>query len=202
MIDAAIGVRAHMGWVAIAVIVPDSDDFHVLCTGRVATAAPDDQVALEPYHVAAGYHGLTRASAPADSKALLRKGLARQRRTALAGFRTLARDLEAQGHRIAAAAVLTGRGRPAGTLARALGSHPQIHVEEGLAVRAAVVHALDKLGVTAQACDERSLPARAAMRLRTSEPDLFAHLKRKAPSRGEGWRKEHQLAALAAFMAT
>ncbi len=201
MINASIGISTHMGWVSTAVMALRGSNPRILRTDRIETADPTDREALEPYHVAGGFDGLDRVPIPEDPAAVVARGLQKQHDHTLAHlkkhFTALARD----DIQVAYAGVLTGRGRAAPTLAKAVGSHTQIHISEGLAVRACVTQCLQSLSVVVKPIDQKTLFDAGHDALRLSEPEIMKLLADLTPEIAGSWRKEDKLAAIAAWIA-
>lgn len=198
---ASIGVAAHLGWAATAVLACDAKALRVLRSDRIETAPPGDPEALEPYHVAGGFEGLTRVPRPADPEATVRKGLQEQQRFTARAIRALAKELAKQNHRVAFAGVLTSRGREAADFGKAIGSHTQIHIQEGLAVRASLRAALAGVGARVEDVDQKTVVSIASQQLARSEASLMKQLADARPENGGAWRKEEKLAILAAWIA-
>jgi hypothetical protein len=198
---AAIGISAHLGWAATATVRVGKKGVEVLRSDRLEIAGPDDRETREPYHVAGGFEGLGRVPQPPDPERSLREGLARQRRAAARVVGRLAAALEADGKRLAFAGLLVSRGRAAPSFEKAIGSHTQIHVEEGIAVRESFQRALEELGARVVRLDRKALAAEAAETLGRSHAALLAELREQRPGQGDAWRKEEQSAALAAWLA-
>ena len=196
---AAIGVSAHLGWAASATVVVGKSGLRVVRTDRLEIAAADDRVAREPYHVAGGFEGLDRVPPPADPEASLRRGLARQRRLAKGVFSELSLTLASDGFRLAFAGILVSRGKPAPDFERSVGSHTQIHVEEGIAIRESIRRALEALGAKVCELDQKRLWPDGASQLQVRESSLATTLRQLRPDHGH-WRKEEQSAALAAWL--
>jgi len=194
---AAIGVSAHMGWAATAVVTVEAGRLRVIRTGRIETARPDDRAAREPYHVAGGIRGLARVPRPPDPESALERGLNAQRRATARSIARLVDELESRGYRLARAGILTGRGRPAASFAKATGSHTQIHIQEGLAVRESIRAALDAQRVEVRLIDHKSLDRIAETEL----DDANSQLQTAQPDDGGAWRKEEKQAATAAWLA-
>ena len=195
----ALGVAAHMGWAAVAVVARGGRAIRVLRTERIDTADPGDREAIEPYHVAAGFDGLERVPRPSDAAAILKRGLAKQRRHTRAGFRKLCRELRDAGHDVTNAAILSGRGRMAASLDNVLASHAQTHIAEGVAVRESIATVLVELGLTVEPIDKQSLYDRAARILGIGRDEIAAALKAARPENLGPWRQDQKLAALAAW---
>lgn len=201
VISASIGLSAHQGWAAAAAVAVERGRLRVLRTDRIETAPAGDREALEPYHVAGGFHGLARVPQPADPERVVKRGLSVQQRFTARSVARIAAELRREGFALATGAVLTGRGRDAPTFAKAIGSHTQIHVQEGLAVRASLRAGLEALGARIRDVDSKQLLAIARDELGRPESALMETLGSLKPDNGGAWRKEEKLAALAAWVA-
>lgn len=198
---AALGISAHLGWAATATVVVARTGVRVLRTDRLEIAPPEDREIREPYHVAGGFHGLERVPRPRDPERSLEKGLERQRRAAARQVDALASTLAEAGYRIAFAGLLVSRGRAAPTWEKAVGSHTQIHIEEGIAVRESFRLALAERGARVLPVDQKALWSEASGKLGRSQAGLLRALREVKPANGGAWRKEEQSAALAAWLA-
>lgn len=198
---AAVGVSAHLGWAATATISVGKPGIRALRSDRIETAPEGDREAQEPFHVAGGFAGLEPVPRPKDPKASLQAGLQRQRRFSARELSSLTRELAEQDHEIAFAAILVSRGRKAASFEKSIGSHTQIHIEEGLAVRDSIGRALRSVGAEVIEIDTRNLMKIASNELGISEADLMAQLAAVSPQNGGSWRKEQRQAALAAWVA-
>lgn len=188
-----------MGWVATASLAKRGKKLTVLRTDTVETG--NDRDSVEPYHVAAGFDGLTRLPPPGDPETVVEKGLRKQRRVARQRLGQLVSKLGAGNHSVTDAVILTGRGKPAASLSKILASHAQIHVAEGLAVRQSVEEAFAARNIKVHRLDEKSLTLLAEEKLGLTESEAFAVL---SEARGEGvgvWKKEQKICALAAWLA-
>lgn len=200
MITASIGIAAHMGWVASAVVALGGPKPRILRTDRIETADPTDREALEPYHVAGGFDGLARVPIPDDPGMVVDRGLQKQRSSTLNNLQALFATLADASIQIKYAGVLTGRGKAAPTLVKALGSHTQIHISEGLAVRACVTQCLESLGVVVKPIDQKTLFDAAYETLQCTEAEIMKTLSGLTPEVEGSWRKEDKLAAVAAWI--
>ena len=188
---ASIGVSAHLGWAAIAVVACD----------RIETAPENDREVSEPYHVAGGFDGLRRVPRPADPEAVVRRGLRKQQRFTARVLGGIAKELATGGHRLAFAGILVSRGREASDFEKAIGSHTQIHIQEGLAVRASLRGALGDIGARVRDIDQKSVLSIGSEELGEKESELMAQLGAARPENEGPWRKEEKLAALAGWIA-
>lgn len=188
-----------MGWAAVTSIAIVNGAVRIIRTDRIATGTTEDIETVEPYHVAAGIDAPERPT-PADARAIIRRGLAKQRRHTLASLRALAGALRESGFTLKSASILSGRGRNAASLDRILASHAQIHTAEGIAVRESLASALAELRVRAVMVDRDTLLEHAAATLKLEEPLITATLKSLRPENSGLWRQEQRQAALAAWL--
>ncbi len=198
---ASIGVSPHLGWAATAVLSCDKRTLRILRSDRIETSAEGDREAAEPYHVAGGFDGLRRVPRPANPEAAVRSGLRKQQRFTARQLARLAKQLAAEAHELAFAGILVSRGREAASFEKAIGSHTQIHIQEGLAVRASLRDALAERGTKIHDIDQKSLLDIASEELGEKQSELMARLGATRPENGGAWRKEEKLAALAAWIA-
>lgn len=198
---ASIGISAHMGWAATAVVVVESDRLRVFRTDRIETGKSGDREALEPYHVAGGFDGLNRVPLPANPEKTLKRGLEKQQRFAARSIAKLADSLGDQGYQLVRAGMLVSRGRAAPNFEKSIAAHPQIHVQEGLAVRASIGSALAAVGARLREIDQKTVMTIAAAELDGIEPTWTDQLQALTPDNGGAWRKEEKHAAVAAWLA-
>jgi len=186
MRPAAIGISAHLGWAATATVSVGRSGVRILRTDRLEIGSPDDRAIREPFHVAAGFDGLARVPRPPAAERGLRRAL---------------EALAAEGCALSLGGLLVGRGRSAASFEKAVASHTQVHVEEGIAVRESLRTALEALGARVVPVDQKVLWAEASRVLGRSEEALLDALRAMPPRNGGTWRKEEQSAALAAWLA-
>jgi len=198
---ASIGVSAHLGWAATAILSLGRSGPQVLRSDRLATAPEEDREAKEPFHVAGGFEGLARVPRPENPQATLERGLAKQRRFTARELEKLASALAEASYEIATAGILVSRGRRAPSFEKSIGSHTQIHVEEGLAVRDSIARALLAAGARVRELDTKNLLEIASEELGESGSALMQRLGEVRPASGASWRKEEKQAALAAWIA-
>jgi hypothetical protein len=197
---AALGLRAVRGGaVAVGVVLEDGRP-RVVLSEFLATAAEGDRLAFEPYHVAYEMADGARHASP-EIVAAVAEGRRRQAALAASGLAGIVGRMRDAGLRPAAAAVLVNRaGWVTDLLQHVLCDPAHPPFAEGMAVRDALRAAIAGGGLDLIELDEKSLPGSAPMRLGLSEGDLEARLK----ALGAGckpWRREHRLAALAAWIA-
>jgi hypothetical protein len=196
----SIGISAHLGWASTAVVTLEKNALRVLRTDRIETASDSDREALEPYHVAGGFDGLSRVPAPPNAEKVLQRGLKKQQRFTAHSIAKLADQLADRDCKLVRAGMLVSRGRPAPNFAKAVGSHPQIHIQEGLAVRESIASALLAVGAQVRAIDQKDLMTIAATELESLEPAWSDQLEAASPDNGGPWRREEKHAAVAAWL--
>ncbi len=196
-----MGLRASRGGAIAVGVYVERDAPRVALSSFVATAAENDRLASEPYHIAAELARDVTQKTLAEAEAAVREGRKRQDALAAAGLRVVASRLKDAGFALDAAALLVNRAGWVTDLLRyslATPEHPA--VAEGLAVRDAFRHALRENTIRFVELDEKGLPAEAATQLRLSPVEIDACLKALGSTVGRPWRKEHKLACLAAWV--
>jgi hypothetical protein len=183
-----LGLRASRGGsIVVAVIREHQGTPRVVLSTFLPTAAADDRIALEPYHVAAEVVRSRSAGALAQAEGTVREGRARQDELAANGLRSIAAQLKDASWNPCGAALLVNRAGWVTDLLQysfASKSHPP--VAEGLAVRDALRFALRENEIDFVEVDEKALLA--DQRLAACKSNLDGP-----------WRKEHRLACLAAW---
>ncbi len=195
-----VAFKAHQGWANAVVVGCSGTGIEVLGVRRVETGDPTDRETTEPYHVAAGFDGLTRVPRPADPAAVVRRGRRKQQRLAELGLGALRRSLEQSNWKWTRAVILTGRGKLVAELEHTLAAHSLVHVAEGEAVRAALRAGLAKLDLDWLDQDEKSVRPAVQAAMGCSEDALKARMKDARPADTRSWRQEEQLVALAAWL--
>ena len=192
----ALGFRAIRG--GSVVVGVDGYGPRVVLSTFLATAAKEDRLSLEPYHVAAEM-GLNRH---AEASAAIAEGRRRQDERAARNLDEIVRELRNAGYRPATAALLVNRaGWITDLLQYSLAAPEHPAVAEGLAVRDALRFALGRANIAIEEMDEKSLQEVASARLHLSPVDLEIRLKGFGATVGKPWRKEQKLACLAAWLA-
>jgi hypothetical protein len=142
MQNAAVGFRAHMGWVAAVAIALEEDAPRLVRATIFETAEEGDRIAKEPYHAAGGWDGVKRVPRPADPKAVIEQGRKRQQDLATRAIAVIANDLKSRKLKLIRGVVLSTRSWLGHSLEGILSDHAHVHVYEGEAVRDAVRAAL------------------------------------------------------------
>jgi hypothetical protein len=195
----ALGLRAIRGGGIIVGVALDNGEPRVALSSFLATAAENDRLSLEPYHVAAGMCPDGKVST--DAAAAVAEGRKRQDALAAKGLEDIADRLRAEkGEPVAAALLVNRAGWVTDLLAYSIAFADHPPVAEGLAVRDALRFACRQAGVAIDEIDEKSLPNLASEVLRLSPAAIETRLKAFGAEAGKPWRKERKLACLAAWL--
>jgi hypothetical protein len=197
-----LGLRALRGGSVIVAIGLEKRQPRMVLSSFLATAADDDRLSREPYHVAFEMPRGPDGGPSADAAAAVVEGRKRQDQLAAENLADIARTLRAQEREPAVAGLLVNRAGWVTDLlsySLAFADHPP--VAEGLAVREALRFALGQCRIDMTELDEKTLPALALETLSLPSADIDAHLKRLGTAAGRPWRKEQKLACLAAWVA-
>jgi hypothetical protein len=197
-----LGLRALRGGSVIVAIGLEKRQPRMVLSSFLATAADDDRLSREPYHVAFEMPRGPDGGPSADAAAAVVEGRKRQDQLAAEALADIARTLRAQEREPAVAGLLVNRAGWVTDLlsySLAFADHPP--VAEGLAVREALRFALGQCRIDTTELDEKSLPDLALESLSLNSAELDAHLKTLGAAAGRPWRKEQKLACLAAWVA-
>jgi hypothetical protein len=198
----SLAFRAGRGGSVVVGVAAVAREPVVVLSTFLPTAAAEDRLALEPYHVAAGMDRNPDGRASPRAAAAVAEGRKRQDQAAASGLDAIVRELETRGYKPAIAALLVNRaGWITDLLEYSLFAPEHPPVAEGLAVRDALRFALGHSGIPVREIDEKSLQEAAAKDLRLSIAALDARLKALGVAVGRPWRKEQKLACLAAWLA-
>ena len=198
-VPVTVGFKAHLGWLASVTLVSDRAEVVAVRQDRLDVFSDASRAVKEPYHVAAGWDGLTRVERPPDPAAVVARGREQQVAITTQRFGEFRSELLTQGLRWKTVVMLTGRGRlEVGALPEA---HTQVHVAEGEAVRDAVRASAASLGLDCLDLDEKTAIAGAAARCGVSIDQMIADLKAARPAQARSWAKEQLTIAAAAWLA-
>ena len=172
----AVGIRAHSGWAALAVVGGTLCAPLILERRRVTLVPSKDDEFTQPYHVAAKVGGRARE--------LIERAENEAQRLATAGLRGLARDVEP--YALVACAILASKARIPSDLESILQSHALIHAAEGNLFRDALARAARTCGLDVATFVEKDIEERLS--------DVNA-----VP--GPPWSRDEKLASLAGLLA-
>jgi|SRR5689334_6758778 len=194
MKKAALGFRVHSGWTSLVAISLEGNLPVVLARRRLHLVETFSYSFRQPYH--------TAAKMPAeDAPRFIDKVRQEARELAIRAIHAAAADIQQQGCKLAACALLQASGRPLPELAKILASHAMIHTADGELFREAILNASSRCKLEMTAMRERELLSRASSAL-NMRPNIAA--KRVAAlgkTLGPPWSQDEKLAALAAWVA-
>jgi hypothetical protein len=188
MLPAALGFRVHSGWAAV---IASSSTFEVVHRGIVRIVDESMAGAVQPYHFVEHWD-LKEAEKHIRLCTERTAGLAQSEMEAVLAH------LTNKGYQVTACGLLTGSGRPLGSLQSILAAHPLIHTAEGVFFRDAIRAAAQHLGLSVVEAKEKEVSQASIERF---GPDVPERLKRIGKQLGPPWRQDEQLATLASWLA-
>lgn len=194
MKEAALGFRAHSGWVAL-VAVSLQERFPIpLLRERPYLVKTFTFEFRQPYH--------TAEKKPLEEAAdFIRQARADAVELALDAIRSAQSNLATRGFEVRVCGLLASSAKPLPDLAHILGSHPLIHTADGELFRASLVEACQKLGLPVIAIKESELLDRTGRVLGLSQGELNARLAQLRRVHGSPWTQDEKFATLAACLA-
>jgi hypothetical protein len=191
----ALGLKAHSGWAALVALGKSDGGPVIVDRRRIELVEEDDASwAKQPYHAAEGL-------APAEARALVKRGVDAARRLAVRELRAAVVRARESGHAIAGCAVLVAEPMPDWSVDEILAVHFRMHKAEGVLFRDALVRAADACGLRSIAIPEKRLTEHAERALATLAGALLKKVEALGRSAGPPWAKDQKDAALAAMIA-
>ena len=188
------------GSVVVGVCAGDPEPRIVLST-FLPTAAEDDRLSIEPYHVASEMVRGADGRASAEAATAVAEGRKRQEQLAAKSLGNIVHKLQDGRCEPVVAALLVNRaGWIPDLLTYSLAGPEHPPVAEGLAVREALRFAIDRVGIELAELDEKSLPDIATKTLNMAPAEIDARLKALGVTVGKPWRKEQKFACLSAWV--
>jgi len=177
-VSLAFGLKAHSGWAALVAVAEERGALTVAARRRLELIDPADaHWSKQPYHAAEGLD-------PDEARDVVARGIAAARQIAARELRAAVEELQNEGRKVAACAVLLGA------------PMPDWSVEEILAVhfRNALVRAAEACRIRFVGIPENALATRA-------DAELHERIAALGKSVGPPWGKDQKEAALAAWLA-
>jgi hypothetical protein len=189
---AAIGFRVHSGWAAMVVVSLEKGEPVVLERRKLLLVKTFSYTFRQPYH--------TAGTLPLDEAGHFVRGAEKESgNLALAGIRSLQKELEKIEYKVCGCALLLASGRELPEFEKILASHALIHTADGELFRESIRHASARAKLPLTAIKERDLLAESAKRLK-KRPE---YLNRKAAALGKSlgppWTADEKMATLAAW---
>jgi len=141
----------------------------------------------QPYHAAEGLD-------PDEARDVVARGIAAARQIAARELRAAVEELQNEGRKVAACAVLLGAPMPDWSVEEILAVHFRMHKAEGELFRNALVRAAEACRIRFVGIPENALATRA-------DAELHERIAALGKSVGPPWGKDQKEAALAAWLA-
>ncbi|MGH9713996.1 MAG: hypothetical protein ACRD5M_11935 [Candidatus Acidiferrales bacterium] len=194
MKQAALGFRAHSGWVAVVAISLTKGAPAVLARARVHLVETFSYRFRQPYH--------TARKLPLDEgRAFVSTSRAVARRLARRAIECLQTKLTSQGYELNYCGLLLASGRPLPRLPQILASHSLIHTADGELFREALGHASARCGLEMVKIKERELLDSASSALRIKPSEITRRIAELGRPLGPPWSQDEKLASLVAWLA-
>ncbi len=191
---AALGFRAHSGWVAVVAVGGSPASPTVVDRRRVEIADPKIRGSKQPFHAA-------EPLLLKEAERLIQRCTESTRLLALSAVRAALDDVRSKGYEVVGCGLLQGSGRPLPGLPAILASHPLLHAAEGEFFREALAQASEKCGLAVTRVRERELLERASAALRLPADKLTARIAGIGKEIGPPWAQDQKQAALVAWLA-
>jgi hypothetical protein len=147
----------------------------------------------QPYH--------TAEKMPLNEAAEFVRGVeSESRELALAGIRSLQKELEKLDYKVCGCALLLASGRALPEFEKILASHALIHTADGELFRDSIRHSCGRAKVSLTTIKERDLLATAAGRMKKRPQFLNRHVGALGKSLGPPWTADEKMATLAAWV--
>lgn len=189
---AAIGFRVHSGWAAMVAIALEKNEPVVLKRRNLQLVKTFSYTFRQPYHTA-------EKMQLDEAAGFVRSVENESRELALAGIRTLQKELEKLQYKLCGCSLLLASGRELPEFEKILASHALIHTADGELFRDAIRHSCERAKLPLTAIKERDLLAAASKRLSKRPEFLNRQVTALGKSLGPPWTQDEKLATLSAW---
>jgi len=189
---AAIGFRVHSGWTAMVAVSLEKGMPAVLERQKLVLVKTFSYTFRQPYHTA-------EKMPPNDAAEFVREVETESKELALAGIRSLQKELGKLDYKLCGCGLLLASGRQLPQFEKILASHALIHTADGELFRESIRHSCARAKLPLTAIRERDLLATASKSLHKKAPFLRRHLTRLGKPLGPPWTQDEKLSALAAW---
>jgi hypothetical protein len=194
MIPAALGFRAHSGWIAL-VAVKLEDRFPIpLFRERPRLVRTFSYEFRQPYHSA-------EKKPLGEAHEFVAQVRAEAEVLAVQAIQTAQSALQARGYDLRRCGVLAASARSLPELSRILASHALIHTADGELFREALLHGCRQQGLETLIVKEKDLLNRAGQVLNVPAAELAARLTAVGRALGSPWTQDEKFATLVACLA-
>ncbi len=193
MKQAALGFRAHSGWIALVAVSVEQGSPVVLLRERPHLVETFTFEFRQPYHTA-------EKRPPAEARGVISLARNEARRLAFQAIRSAQISLQKRGYELTGCGLLLAAGRPLPSLSQILASHALIHTADGELFREALLHAGNRCGFETFTMKERELLESAARTLHLDPDELGRRLTDLGRPLGSPWSQDEKFAALVAWL--
>lgn len=191
---AAIGFRVHSGWAAMVSVALEDALPVVLERRKLLLVKTFSYTFRQPYHTA-------EKMRLDEAAGFVRSVENESRELAVAGIRSLQKELEKLEYKICGCSLLLASGRALPELEKILASHAMIHTADGELFRDSIRRSCAKVKLPLTAIKERDMLATASKRLNKRPQFLNRHVAALGKSLGPPWTQDEKFATLAAWLA-
>jgi hypothetical protein len=190
---AAIGFRVHSGWAAMVAVSLEKGAPVILDRRKLLLVKTFSYTFRQPFH--------TAEKMDLNGAAEFVRGVEKEScELALAGVRTLQKELEKLDYKVCGCSLLLASGRKLPEFEKILASHALIHTADGELFRESIRHSCERAKLPLTAIKERELLAAASKRLHKRPEFLNRQVAALGKSLGPPWTQDEKLSALAAWL--
>lgn len=190
---AAIGFRVHSGWAAMVAVSLEKGELAILERRKLLLVKTFSYTFRQPYHTA-------EKMELREAGEFVRGVEKESRELALAGIRSVQKELEKLDYKLCGCSLLLASGRELPEFERILASHALIHTADGELFRESIRHSCARAKLPLMAIKERDLLAAASKRLNKRPEFLNRQVAALGKSLGPPWTQDEKLATLAAWL--
>jgi len=191
---AAIGFRVHSGWAAMVAVSLEKGEPAVLDKRKLLLVKTFSYTFRQPYHTA-------EKMELSEAVEFVRGVEKESRELALAGIRSLQKELGKLDYKISGCSLLLASGRELPEFEKILASHALIDTADGELFRDSIGHSCTRAKLPLNLIKERELLAAASKRLNKRPEFLNRQVAALGKSLGPPWTADEKLATLAAWLA-
>lgn len=193
MNQAALGFRAHSGWISLVAIALEDGSPIVLLRQRPHLVKTFTYEFRQPYHTA-------EKVPKSEARGVISRIQAEARGLAYNAIRSIQKRLRTEGYELKYCGLLLASGRPLPSLAQILESHALIHTADGELFRNVLIHASERCKLEIFTAKESELMLRSAEELGLEPEEIKHRLADLGMGLGPPWTQDEKLASLIAWI--
>jgi hypothetical protein len=190
---AAIGFRVHSGWAAMVAVSLEKGEPTILDKRKLLLVKTFSYTFRQPYHTA-------KKMEHSEAAEFVRGVEKESRELALAGIRSLQKELEKLDYKISGCSLLLASGRELPEFEEILASHALIHTADGELFRDSIRQSCGRAKLPLNAIKERDLLAAASKCLNKRPEFLNRQITALGKPLGPPWTQDEKFATLAAWL--